>query len=405
MSTENIKNYNAFFRQLLFIGVLIAIALVLFKQLQFFIGAFLGALTIYIVLRNLMFRLVEKHHWRAGIAALALVLLMTIVLLGVGFLIFEVVASEIPNIDASKIMVSVKALPDKINDALGFTVINDSITSQLTGFLTRFASGLINSTYSFAANVFMMLVILYFMLAFGRKMEAAAVSYIPFKGKSFDLLTHEIHSMIYSNAVGIPLVMLSQGIAAGLVYWAFGLNNAIFWAFITALCGLIPMIGTVIVSVPLGLFLISNGELWQGIFLMACGLFVIANVDNLVRIVLLGKVANTPPLVVIFGVLMGIPVFGFWGIIFGPLFISSFLLLIKIYYVEYGLLDPEAAKSKPGPRHSGEKVMHKALHVVRGKVKRSAIPTPAPCNPDADPAACDVIQEQMHPQDEEEKLE
>lgn len=388
MQTDRIKNFNPFFRQLLFLAVLITIGLILFKQLQFFIGAFLGALTIYIVLRNLMFRLVEKHHWRAGIASLALVLLMTVLLLGIGFLVFEVVASEIPNIDASKVMVSVKALPDKINDALGFTVINEGITSQITGFLTRFASGLINSTYSFAANVFMMLVILYFMLAFGRKMEAGVMQYIPFRGKSFDLLTHEIHSMIYSNAVGIPLVMLSQGIAAGVIYWAFGLNNAIFWAFVTALCGLIPMIGTVIVSVPLGLFLMSVGGFWQGIFLMACGLFVIANVDNLVRIVLLGKVANTPPLVVIFGVLLGIPLFGFWGIIFGPLLISSFLLLIKIYYVEYDLLDPDQARSKPGPRHQGEKVMHKALHVVRGKVKRSAVPVSAPCNPENPSNVC-----------------
>jgi len=388
---EKIKNYNAFFRQLLFLGVLIAIALILFKQLQFFIGAFLGALTMYVVLRNMLFRLVEKHHWRAGIASMALVLLMTVILLGVGFLVFEVVASEIPNIDTSKIMVTVKALPDRINEMMGAKVINDSIFSQLSGFFGKFASGIVNSTYSFAANVFMMLVILYFMLAYARRMERKVLDYIPFKGQSLDLLLHEVHSMIYSNAVGIPLVMLSQGIAAGLIYWAFGLNNAIFWAFVTALCGLIPMIGTVIVSLPLGFFLISNGELWQGILLMICGLFVIANVDNLVRIVLMGKVANTPPLVVIFGVIMGIPLFGFWGIIFGPLLISGFLLLIKIYYVEYGLLDPEEAKSKPGPKHYGEKAVHTAYHVVRGRVKRSAVPTPAPCAPDASPEACDKI--------------
>ncbi|MCD8186018.1 MAG: AI-2E family transporter [Rikenellaceae bacterium] len=311
METGKTNNYNAFFRQLLFLVVLIAIGLILFRQLQFFIGAFLGALTIYIVLRKLLFRLVEKHRWKWGIASLVLVLMMTVLLLGLGFWIFEMVAGELPDIDASKIMVSVRELPDKVNRWVGITLIDDNVFSQLSGFMTKFASGLLNSTYSFAVNVFMMLVILYFMLAYARRMESVALKYVPFRGQSFDLLVHEIHSMIYSNAVGIPLIMICQGFVAAVIYWLFGINNVIFWAFITALCGLIPMIGTVIVSVPLGLYLISGGELWQGILLMACGMLIIANVDNLVRIVLLGKVANTPPLVVIFGVILGIPLFGF----------------------------------------------------------------------------------------------
>jgi predicted PurR-regulated permease PerM len=78
----------------------------------------------------------------------------------------------------------------------------------------------------------------------------------------------------------------------------------------------------------------------KGVLLMLCGLLVIANVDNLLRIVLNKKISNTHPLIVIFGVILGIPLFGVWGIIFGPLMISTFLLLIRIYYREYRLLDP-----------------------------------------------------------------
>jgi len=388
MANEKTRNYNTFFRQLLFLLVMITIGLILFKQLQFFIGAFLGALTIYIVLRNALFRMTDRYRIRPGIASLLLVLLMTIILLGLGYGIFEMVASEFPAIDTSKIMVTVRELPDRINELAGVTVVNDGFISKISGFLTQFASGILNSTYSFAINVFLMLVILYFMLAYAHRMEAVAIKYSPFQGESRDLLVHEIHNMIYSNAVGIPLIMLSQGIAAAVIYWLFGLHNVIFWAFVTALCGLIPMIGTVIVSVPLGLYLISGGEVWQGILLMACGLLVIANVDNLVRIILLGKVANTPPLVVIFGVILGIPLFGFWGIIFGPLLISGFLLLIKIYYVEYGLLNVDQVKSKPGPRHPGERMMQNAWHVVRGRGKAAPGPVSAPCNPESPTDIC-----------------
>jgi uncharacterized membrane protein len=82
----------------------------------------------------------------------------------------------------------------------------------------------------------------------------------------------------------------------------------------------------------------------KGILLMACGLLIIANVDNLARIILNKRITNTHPLVVIFGVIMGIPLFGFWGIIFGPLMISVFLLLVRIYYIEYQLCEPEPPK-------------------------------------------------------------
>ena len=364
---DKIKKNNAFFRQLLFITALVAIGVVLFIQLDFLLGAFWGAIVFYIVFRNMLFRMTDKHGWRPGVAAMTLTAGLTAVLLAIGFFVFEVVADEIADIDTTRILLTMRAMPDKINGLLGFAVVSDGVFSQMSGFYTKLASGVLNSAYSFAINVFLMLVILYFMLAFAHKMERKALAYSPFKGQSLELLTHEMHNMIYSNAVGIPVVMLSQGIAAGLTYWAFGIDDAIFWAFITAFCGLIPMIGTMIVSIPMGLFLIAGGAVWQGILLMFIGLFVVANVDNVVRIVLMGRVANTSPLVVIFGVILGIPIFGFWGIIFGPLLISTFLLLIKIYYVEYNLLDPEEARSRPGPQHPGERIVHRAYHAVKKK--------------------------------------
>ena len=329
---------SAIFRRVIFLGVLITIAAVLFDQLEFFVGSFLGAITFYVVLRDTQFRLTEKRHWKAWKAATLLVLAMTMLLLVVGFLVFEVLASQIDNLDTSNVIHSFNTLPEKVNGMLGFPFITNDMMSGLGTYLTKFASGLLNSTYSFAINVFLMLVILYFMLAHGRSMEKKIYAYLPFKGESLEKIRHETKNMIYSNAVGIPLIMFSQGVVAFLLYWALGLHNAVFWAFVTALCGLIPMIGTVIVSLPLGLYLISMGGIWQGVVLIFCGLFLVANTDNLVRIVMLQKVAHTPPLVVIFGVLLGIPLFGFWGIIFGPLFISGFLLLIRIYYLEYHLI-------------------------------------------------------------------
>lgn len=324
----------------MFLGILILIGAVMLKQLAFFIGSFLGALTLYIVFRGLLFRLVEKHNWKPWMASLVIVLGISVILIGMGFLVFEVLAKEIPNVDTSQLLGIFNTLTEKINDLVDFELIPADVIQQSSSLITGMVSTIVNTTYSFAANIFMMIIILYFMLAHAKTLEEKTERYLPFRGQSREVLTNEITSIIYSNAVGIPLTMLSQGLVAALIYWLFGMSNVVFWAFLTALCGLIPMIGTIIVSVPLGAYFVAQGMVLKGIMLMLCGLLVIANVDNLFRIILNQKISNTHPLIVIFGVILGIPLFGFWGIIFGPLLISVFLLLIRIYYKEYKLIDP-----------------------------------------------------------------
>lgn len=346
---DTIRKNNAFFRQLLFLGILLLIGIVMIKQLAFFIGSFLGALTLYVVFRGLTFRLVERHRWKPWLASLVIVAGISVILLGLGFLVFEVLASEIPNVDTTMLMGGISTLVERVNDLVGFKLVSPELIQKSSSLLTNMATTIVNTTYSFAANIFMMIIILYFMLANAKKLEEKAGKYMPFRGQSREVLTNEITSIIYSNAVGIPLTMLSQGVVAALIYWLFGMHNVVFWAFLTALCGLIPMIGTVIVSVPLGIYFIAQGMILKGILLMLCGLLVIANVDNLIRIILNQKISNTHPLIVIFGVILGIPLFGFWGIIFGPLLISVFLLLIRIYYKEYKLTDTDPAPSSLPP--------------------------------------------------------
>lgn len=332
--------YNPFFRQLLFLSVLVATGLVIFWQLNFFVGAFLGATTIYVVLRGTLFRLTERKHWKPWVASSVLVAATCIVLLGIGYLIFEVVASEIPNVNTTQIVEGIGKLIAKINDMVGYKVVSGKLLTESKDFITRFASMLINTTYSFAANIFLMVVILYFMLAAGRRMEDNLLRYAPFSGKSLRLIKREVKDMIFSNAVGIPVVMVAQAATAALFYWIVGIPSILFWAFVTGVFGLVPMVGTALVTVPLSIYLLATGAVWQGIVLLGAAILVIANVDNVCRIFLMKRAADTHPMIVIFGVILGIPLFGFWGIIFGPLLISGFLLLIRIYYIEYKLTGP-----------------------------------------------------------------
>ena len=333
-----IAKNNLFFRQLLFLGLLIFIGVVIIRELDFVIGSFLGAITMYVVIRPWQFKLVDVYHWRPWMASLLLVVFATVLLVALLFGVFRVIASELLNVDFGALMSGVNNFIAKINRHLPFDLISSRYVSDSSEYLARAVGSIINTTYSFVINILFTIVLLYFMLADASRLERRVARYNPFKGENRAMMMREVSNIIYSNAVGIPIIMIGQGVSAALIYWLFGIQQVAFWAFMTAVAGLIPVIGSVIISLPLGLSIIAVGGLWQGIGLILCGLLIIANVDNLLRIILNRKMTNTHPLIVIFGVLMGIPFFGFWGIIFGPLLISMFLLLIKIYYREFKLM-------------------------------------------------------------------
>lgn len=340
------RDNNSFFRQLLFLVVLIAIGVILFRHLKFFVGSFLGAITIYIVLRNTMFRMVERQGMHRWFAALVLVAATAMVLAGFAWLSVKTVGSELVNINVDGLVGRGRALLQQANDRLGLKIDLQDVMSSSEGVLKAVVNAVLNTTYSFTANILMMLLILYFMFAKGRKMEAKMWEYAPFKDKSLEMIKHELKTMIYSNAVGMPVILILQTLASTLIYWLLGFTNPWFWGFITALCGLVPAVGTMLVYLPVAVWMVASGDVLNGIILMLYGAVVISNVDNVLRIVLLHKVADTHPLVVIFGVIMGIPLFGFWGIIFGPLFISCFILLVNIYYTEYGLWEKDPGHHK-----------------------------------------------------------
>ncbi len=347
-------NNNRFFRQLLFILALTGIGFIIWKQLGFLLNCFLGAITIYMVFRPFLFYLTEKKKWNHWAASVLLLLITVVVLSAIGFLLVELITYEIGSLNVDAIIDEFQAFTNKINSYLGFSLISKNIIMESKGILGNLASNVLNGTYNITINFFLMLVVLCFMFASGRKMENVFFKYFPFKDECQKLIKKEAKDMILGNAVGIPIIMIVQGIVAGFGYWIIGIEKYVFFGFLTALTGLIPLVGTAIVWVSLSVFLLATGGIWQGVVLLGYGVLLISNADNACRLVVMKKIADTHPLIVIFGVMLGIPLFGFWGIIFGPLLISGFLLLIKIYHVEYFQKDSCSKSEKAASKSEDE---------------------------------------------------
>jgi predicted PurR-regulated permease PerM len=121
----------------------------------------------------------------------------------------------------------------------------------------------------------------------------------------------------------------------------FGVKDYVLWGFLTGLFAFFPVVGTMVVWIPVVIYLLSSGHTGHAIGLGVYSLVVTGNIDTLARITLLKGLGDVHPLVTVLGVIVGLKLFGFWGFIFGPLLISYFLLLYKIYSKEFGSLQAE----------------------------------------------------------------
>ena len=325
---------------LLFIGIL---GFVIAKEMYYFLNAFLGAITLYVILRSSLFHLIIKKKWKRWIAAFVLIL-STIILLVIPFawlstVIINRMSPYVQNPD------TIKSYFESIHQYL---LVNykieifsaDNIQSANT-FVVNFAKNAIGGTMNGIGTFFFMYLILYFMLTQCLEMELWFKKSLPFKQKNVTNIITELKNMIFSNAIGIPLVAIIQGFVGMLGYWIFGIQEFVLMGVFTAISSVIPLVGTMIVFIPLMLLQLSIGNIYQGIGVGLWGLLIIGSMDNVARLFLQKKLADVHPLITLFGAFIGLNMFGFLGIIFGPLILSIFLLLVRIYIDEFGIADAD----------------------------------------------------------------
>ena len=324
-------------RQVFFLVIIVLLGLLLFSELYTFLPALLGAVTLYIVMRKWMFYLTEKKKWRKGwTAALLMLLSMIVILLPIALLINMLSTKITFAIQHSDELVgSLKKIVTEIEQKFKIKITRDENINRLGDFIRSSIPKLLGATFNTLGTIFFMYFILYFMLVNGRKMEANIYEHIPLKDENAMMLGTEVKNMVISNSVVIPVIAVLQGVVALIGYLIIGVNEPWFWFVVTCITAMLPVVGAALAYVPLAIIFFANGDTGKGIFMLIYGFGVIGTVDNVFRFTLARKIGNVHPLVTVFGVIIGLSVFGFIGLIFGPLLISLFLLLLKIYSSEF----------------------------------------------------------------------
>jgi predicted PurR-regulated permease PerM len=329
--------FNDRIRQVLLLALILLIAALLIKQLFVFLPGILGALTLYILSRSYYFKLIFSKQWRKGWTALLFILFYLIIISLPIYLTVTLVSPKVNELlrNQDKVIASVQSVADAIATKTGTQILSAENIKTAAQKISSIVPTLLSSTATMVANIFMMFFLFYFLLIGGRDMEKTLSKIIPLKPTNIDILAKETKMMIKANAMGIPIICIVQGIFAALGYYLFGVTDWALWGFLTGIFAFFPLVGTMIIWVPLCIYVFAQNHALAALGLSIYSLLITGNVDYIARISFMKKIGDVHPLITVLGVIVGLNLFGFVGLIFGPLLISYFLILVKIYVNEF----------------------------------------------------------------------
>lgn len=315
-----------------------------------FSGAILWAVIAAVLFEPLNARMMRAMPGRKNGAALATLLIIVMVvvvpaMLLAGALLREATAvyAQIRNgeIDFGRLFVQTQGhLPAWARSWLADVGLGD-----VGGLRTKLGEGFANSFQMGAGQVFnigqgtfgfflalgVMLYLTFFLLRDGHALAARIERAIPLAADQRTVLIAKFVTVIRATIKGSLIVAILQGATGGFVFWAIGISGALLWGVAMGVFSLFPAIGTGMIWVPVAVYLLATGAIWQGLVLAGCGFFIISSVDNIVRPILVGRDARMPDYVVLIATLGGFELMGFNGFVIGPVIAALFMAVWEIF--------------------------------------------------------------------------
>ncbi len=314
-----------------------------------FYGAILWGTVTAIVFAPLYRRLLRSFRHKQNLAALATMLIIILIVI----LPLSAIAASLVQEAAS---LYDKTKTGELDFALYFGKVADALPVWAKNLLTRFgvadlgmaqrklASALQQgsqflatqvlsigqSTFQFVINLFVMMYLLFFLLRDGDALFARIRKAVPLNAGQQGALFAKFATVVRATVKGDILVAILQGTLGGLIFWFLGIHAPLLWGILMAFLSLLPAVGAALVWLPVAIYLLATGALWQGLVLIAFGTFVIGLVDNFLRPALIGKDTKMPDYVVMISTLGGLEIFGLNGFVVGPVIAATFIAVWEI---------------------------------------------------------------------------
>ncbi|MCR9180442.1 MAG: AI-2E family transporter [Erythrobacteraceae bacterium] len=199
------------------------------------------------------------------------------------------------------------------------------LLSESAGMIASQAVSIGSGALGFMLSFGVGLYVMFFLLRDGERIGRTLLNTVPVERSVSERLAQRFLGIVRATIKGSGVVGLVQGALAGISFVIVGLESALLFGVVTTIFALVPVIGAGAVYVPIGLWLLVTGAVWQGIFVLAFGVIVVSSADNVLRPILVGRDTGIPDWIILVTTLGGISFLGFSGIVLGPLVAGLFL--------------------------------------------------------------------------------
>jgi predicted PurR-regulated permease PerM len=226
-------------------------------------------------------------------------------------------------------------LPPQFTQNLGDLSQFKGPVAEISSSIIDWLQNIIKALPNLVLNLFVTVFSTYYFLKHAEDIFKYLQEIFPLSAGRYRQIVGRFDDLSRGVIMGQVVVGTLQGILAWIGFLVIGLPNPVLWGFMTAIISIIPLLGAAMVWFPISVYLLIKGlylgGLWKAIFLFVYGMFVVSTIDNLLKPKIVGQHANIHPLIVLFGILGGIQLFGLPGILIGPLVLTLFDLIIEIY--------------------------------------------------------------------------
>ncbi|MBV1923244.1 MAG: AI-2E family transporter, partial [Flavobacteriaceae bacterium] len=272
-------------KQLFILFLIVMMAMLIFNELLPYLSGVLGAITLYVLMRKWMGKLVKKK-WKPALAASVLMLISFIGILVPMIGVIAMLGNKIGNAvkNSEKVFTALKSQISVWEQQFGYDLNSQIDVSAISTWLTENLQGFAGNTFDIFISIAIMYFMLYYMLTSHRFQKNSLLNYLPLSSENLKIISDEVSKMVRSNALGIPLVAVAQGIIALIGFLIFGVEDPFFWFVIVAVGSMIPFVGTLVGILPVFIISLSTGHSFQAWGILLYGIIVVGSADNIIRL-------------------------------------------------------------------------------------------------------------------------
>ena len=348
MKTTPKDSRNFFYILLLFAGI------TSYLLLQPYLATVVFALVVVVMFRSTFDLFVKWCRGRKGLANTLTVLTIFLILLIPTFLVINITISQAiafqqeiktlvagNNVSITLVVNEINAILGKIPYVADYQLTEEGIIEAVRGvvepvatFLADKALSIGSSSAEWVAKLVIFLTIITSLFPIYPQFLKLVMDLSPLDDREDQKYIDRMTSMTKSMVKGVFIIAFVQGLITGLLLWIAGINHIAFWTLLAIFISILPM-GAQLIAVPIGIILLMIGNIWQGVFLILGSVILVGNIDNILRPRLVSSDSELNPALLLLSAFGGLSLFGFLGIIYGPVTMIFLVTTVEIYLEHY----------------------------------------------------------------------